>query len=122
MILLAALFAALPFAATAQTDLTVETVRESPLSKDDMWHNLRRWVSLTFDRSDVIDMEDADRGTMIVKWACPVKVASEFIDPVVSATYQIDVRDGKYRVRCLAPKVSFRIVRPAGFDEYMPLN
>lgn len=122
MILLAALFAALPFAATAQTDLTVETVRESPLSKDDMWHNLRLWVSLTFDRSDVIDMEDADRGTMIVKWACPVKVASEFIDPVVSATYQIDVRDGKYRVRCLAPKVSFRIVRPAGFDEYMPLN
>ena len=117
-----AVFAALPFAASAQSDKVVETIRESPLSKDDMWHNLRRWVSLTFDRSDVIDMEDAGRGTMIVKWACPVKVASEFIDPVVSATYQIDVREGRYRVRCLAPKISFRIVRPAGFDEYMPLN
>lgn len=117
-----AVFAALPFAASAQSDKVVETVRESPLSKDDMWHNLRRWVSLTFDRSDVIDMEDAGRGTMIVKWACPVKASSEFIDPVVSETYQIDVREGRYRVRCLAPKISFRIVRPAGFDEYMPLN
>lgn len=117
-----AVLAGLPFAASAQSDKVVEIVRESPLSKDDMWHNLRRWVSLTFDRSDVIDMEDAGRGTMIVKWACPVKAASEFIDPVVSATYQIDVREGRYRVRCLAPKISFRIVRPVGFDEYTPLN
>lgn len=122
IILMTALFAAMPLAAASEQDQSVETIRESPLSKDDMWHNLRRWVSLTFDRSDVIDMEDAGRGTMIVKWACPVKIASEFIDPVVSATYQIDVREGKYRVRCLAPKISFRIVRPSGFDDYTPLN
>ncbi len=122
IILMTALFAAMPLAAASEQDQSVETIRESPLSKDDMWHNLRRWVSLTFDRSDVIDIEDAGRGTMIVKWACPVKIASEFIDPVVSATYQIDVREGKYRVRCLAPKISFRIVRPSGFDDYTPLN
>ena len=121
LILLAIVLAIMP-PAVAQTEFAAETIGKSTLSKDDMWHNLRLWVSLTFDRSDVIDMEDAGHGTMVVKWACPVKVSSEFIEPVVSATYLIDVRDGRYRVRCLSPKVTFNIVRPSGFDDYTPLT
>lgn len=88
------------------------------LSQKDQWHNLRRWVSLTFDRSNVIDMEDAERGTMIIKWSCPVQLPSEFIAATVQLTYVIDVRDGKYRLQKLNPRVSYQMMRPDFTSEF----
>jgi hypothetical protein len=90
----------------AATTLSVETpiVGTSDLTKAQMWHNLRQWVSLTFENKDVIDMEDAETGTMILKWMCPVKQRSSFIVSNVSATYVIDIRDGKYRVMLHSPR------------------
>lgn len=82
------------------------------LSKDEQWHNLRKWVSLTFDRSNVIDMEDAGRGTMIIKWSCPVSMPSDFVAANVIMTYVIDVRDGKYRLQRVNPRVSYQYSRP----------
>lgn len=109
--------------ATAQSRATtlpdaIETLQIglTDLTQKEQWHNLRRWVSLTFDRSNVIDMEDADRGTMIIKWSCPVQVPSDFINASVHMTYVIDVRDGKYRIERLNPRVSYQINRPDIYD------
>ena len=96
---------------------TVQTAHTS-LTREEQWHNLRRWVSLTFDRSNVIDMEDAERGTMIIKWSCPVQIPSDFINASVQLTYVIDVRDGKYRIQRLNPRVSYQILRPDVYDGF----
>lgn len=87
-------------------------IGQTELSKNDQWHNLRRWVSLTFDRSNVIDMEDAERGTMIIKWSCPVAMSSDYVSAAVSMTYVIDVRDGKYRLQRLNPRITYQLARP----------
>lgn len=88
------------------------------LSKADQWHNLRKWVSLTFDRSNVIDMEDAERGTMVIKWSCPVAMPSDFVTANVMMTYVIDVRDGKYRLERINPRVSYQFSRPDAGDYF----
>lgn len=93
-------------------------IGQTPLSKNDQWHNLRRWVSLTFDHSNVIDMEDAERGTMIIKWSCPVAMSSEYVGAAVAMTYVIDVRDGKYRLQRLNPRVIYQFSRPDTADYF----
>lgn len=112
----------MPKMAFAQTvenyELAEYQIGSTALSKDDQWHNLRRWVSLTFDRSNVIDMEDSQRGTMVIKWSCPVVSPSEFVSASVMMTYVIDVRDGKYRIQRINPRVSFQITRPDFADFY----
>lgn len=122
LIISAALLVA-PLKAEAQ-----QTAEDSPmvelqtgrtdLTKNDQWHNLRRWVSLTFDHSNVIDMEDAERGTMIIKWSCPVVMPSDFLVATVSMTYVIDVRDGKYRIQRVNPRVNYQAIRPEVADFY----
>ncbi len=108
----------LPSLAQSRTteSLSEATVATTPLSKDDQWHNLKKWVSLTFDKSNVIDMEDPDRGTMIIKWSCPVKLDSEYISANAIMTYVIDVRDGKYRLQRINPRISFQFTRPDLYD------
>lgn len=91
---------------------------QTGLTQKEQWHNLRRWVSLTFDRSNVIDMEDAERSTMIIKWSCPVQIPSDFINATVQLTYVIDVRDGKYRIQRLNPRVNYQMLRPDVYDSF----
>ena len=93
-------------------------VSQSPLSKSDQWHNLKRWVALTFDNSNVIDMEDEQRGTMVIKWSCPVKLDSECINATAISTYLIDVRDGKYRLQRINPRISFQFIKPDVYEEF----
>lgn len=103
---------------TAMTGTATETIAATELSQKEQWHNLKRWVALTFDKSDVIDMEDAERGTMVIKWSYPVKFDSDFISAAVTATYLVDVRDGKYRLKKISPRVSFQFMRSPIMDEY----
>ena len=118
------MLAALAFDSSAQLPST-ESLSESivintPLSKDDQWHNLKKWVSLTFDNSSVIDMQDEQRGTMIIKWSCPVKLESDFVNANVISTYVIDVRDGKYRLQRINPRISFYFNRSDIYDTLDP--
>lgn len=108
-------------AQTPSTESLSETVViTTPLSKNDQWHNLKKWVSLTFDSSSVIDMQDDERGTMIIKWSCPVKLESEYISANVISTYVIDVRDGKYRLQRINPRISFQFSRPDVYETLDP--
>ena len=93
-------------------------ISSTTLSKQDQWHNLRRWVALTFDNSNVIDMEDPERGTMVIKWSCPIKLDSECIGATAVSTYVIDVRDGKYRLQRINPRISFQFSRPDIYEEF----
>lgn len=98
--------------------IEAEHIGRTDLSQKDQWHNLRRWVSLTFDRSNVIDMEDAERGTMVIKWSSPVALPSEYVSASVQMTYLIDVRDNKYRLRRINPSVSYQFMRPDIYDSF----
>ncbi|MDE5555171.1 MAG: hypothetical protein K2J10_08325 [Muribaculaceae bacterium] len=112
------------FLADAQTpsteSLSETIVATTPLSKNDQWHNLKKWVSLTFDNSSVIDMQDEGRGTMIIKWSCPVKLESDYISANAISTYVIDVRDGKYRLQRINPRISFQFSRPDVYESLDP--
>ncbi len=100
------------------TEIEGISINRTDLSRKDQWHNLKRWVSMTFDRSNVIDMEDAERGTMIIKWSCPVQLPSDFVSAIVQQTYVIDVRDGKYRLQKVNPRVSYQFSRPDLYEDY----
>lgn len=115
------LYAVYVEAQTPSTESLSETIVVStPLSKNDQWHNLKKWVSLTFDNSGVIDMQDEERGTMIIKWSCPVKLESEYISASAISTYVIDVRDGKYRLQRINPRISFQFSRPDIYETLDP--
>lgn len=103
---------------TSSTSLEGTTICRTDLSQKDQWHNLRRWVALTFDRSNAIDMEDAERGTMVIKWNCPVQLPTEFISATVQLTYVIDVRDGKYRLQKLSPRVSYQFLHSGLYEDF----
>lgn len=102
----------------AATELRTESIAHTPLSKNDQWHNLKKWVALTFDNSSVIDMEDPERGTMVIKWSCPVAMPSDFVGATAVMTYVIDVRDGKYRVQRLNPRIVYQLSRPDIYDDF----
>ncbi len=120
-IILAALLSAV--ATQAQTlphDLSEIHTAATPLSRTDQWHNLKLWVALTFDNSNVIDMQDPERGTMVIKWSCPIKMKSDCISATATATYVIDVRDGKYRLQRINPRIVFQFTRPDIYAEIDP--
>lgn len=73
---------------------------------------------MTFDNSSVIDMADEGRGTMVIKWSCPVKMNSDFVSATVTSAYVVDVRDGKYRLQKLNPRISYQISRLDIYDEF----
>lgn len=87
--------------------LTETTVSATTLSREQQWRNLKLWVSMTFDKSDVIDMEDSASGTMVIKWAYPVNLKSESVRASAFMTYVVDVKDGKYRIQRLNPHILF---------------
>lgn len=80
---------------------------------------LRRWVALTFDRSDVIDMADDKRGTMVLKWSAPLPQSSKWLNAVLTETCVIDIRpNGRYRLQVFSPRISFGFTEAASlFDE-----
>lgn len=109
------------FAQTRTSEsLSETTIATTPLSKEEQWHNLKKWVALTFDNSNVIDMEDPQRGTMIIKWSCPVKLESDYIAANAILIYVIDVRDGKYRLQRVNPRIGFQFAHPDIYENLDP--
>lgn len=78
-----------------------EEVVTTDLSKVVLWINLKKWISSSFSSyQHVVDMEDKEAGVIIIKWKSSLKYpASTNWSAQYEATYQIDVRDGKYRIK-----------------------
>ena len=78
-----------------------EEVVTTDLSKVVLWINLKKWISSSFSSyQHVVDMEDKEAGVIIIKWISSLKYpASTNWSAQYEATYQIDVRDGKYRIK-----------------------
>ena len=71
------------------------------LSKSVLWINLKKWISSTFSSyKHVVDMEDKDAGIVVVKWNSNLENPySKYWSAQYEATYQIDVRENKYRIK-----------------------
>lgn len=90
-------------------------------TKAEMMSRLRRWVALTFERSDVIDMQDERAGTMVLKWSAPLPQASKWLTATLSETCVIDVSDdGRWRMQVYAPRVTWATTETA--DVYNELG
>lgn len=78
-----------------------EEVVETNLSKDIMWGNLKKWASTQFNKYKyAVDLEDKETGCFIIKWSSSfASNTSNNVSLTASATYQIDVKDNKYRIR-----------------------
>ena len=78
-----------------------EEVVPSNLSQPILWINLKKWISSSFSKYNyVVDIEDKDAGLMIVKWSAgPYHSFSMYTAITFQATFQIDVRDKKYRIK-----------------------
>lgn len=78
-----------------------EEIVTSNLSQQVLWLNLRKWVSSSFNKYKyVVDIEDKDAGLMIVKWSVgQYNSFSMYTAITFQATFQIDVRDKKYRIK-----------------------
>lgn len=78
-----------------------EEVVPSDQSKAILWINLKKWVSSNFSSyQHVVDMEDKDAGIMIIKWnSGQESPSSSYWTVQYNATYQIDVRENKYRIK-----------------------
>jgi len=84
-----------------------EEIVETNFSKDEMWINLKKWVATEFTTYKfVVDLEDKDAGVMIIKWGSTA-YSSVFSNVYIAskATYQIDVKDNKYRIKITNPRV-----------------
>lgn len=91
-----------------------EEIVESNLTKDEMWINLKKWVATEFTTYKfVVDLEDKEAGVMIIKWGS-TQNSSVFPHFYITskASYQIDVKDNKYRIKISNPRV---IVDPADY-------
>jgi len=77
-----------------------EEINYLKLSKAELWQNLRAWVSRSFSTRFVIDTEDKEVGRMIVKFTSNTKedALSGFYFNL-NSTLQIDVREGRYRIK-----------------------
>lgn len=71
------------------------------LSKTELWLNVKKWISSNFSSyKHVVDVEDKDAGILVVKWNSDVENPySRYWTAQYEATYQIDVRDNKYRIK-----------------------
>ena len=78
-----------------------EEVVSVELSKAVLWVNLKKWISSNFSSyKHVVDMEDKDAGVLVVKWnTAEEHPYSSYWSARYEATYQIDVRDNKYRIK-----------------------
>lgn len=78
-----------------------EEVVTSDLSKVVLWINLKKWISSSFSSyQHVVDMEDKEAGVLMIKWTSSLQYpVSTNWSTQYEATYQIDVRDGKYRIK-----------------------
>ena len=83
------------------TGFEYEEVLPVNLSKAVLWINLKKWVSSNFSSyKHVVDMEDKDAGILIVKWnSNKENPYSSHWSAQYEATYQIDVRENKYRIK-----------------------
>lgn len=87
-------------------------------SRQEMMSRLRRWVALTFEHSDVIDMVDEAAGTMVLKWSAPVQQPSQWLAAVLSETCVIDVADGgAWQLLIYAPRLSWGLTETAAMLE-----
>ena len=78
-----------------------EEVVPSNIPQPVMWLNLKKWVSSSFNKYKyVVDIEDKDAGLMIIKWSAgPYHSFSMYTAITFQATFQIDIRDKKYRIK-----------------------
>lgn len=81
--------------------IQAEEVVETNCSKDIMWVNLKKWASTQFNKYKyAVDLEDKEAGCFIVKWSSSfASKTSNYVSLTASATYQIDVKDNKYRIK-----------------------
>ena len=78
-----------------------EEIVPTNLSQSIMWLNLKKWVSSSFDKYNyVVDIEDKDAGLMIVKWSAGQYHSFSIYTAITfQATFQIDIRENKYRLK-----------------------
>lgn len=78
-----------------------EEVVPSNIPQSVMWLNLKKWVSSSFNKYKyVVDIEDKDAGLMIIKWSAGVYHSFSIYTAITfQATFQIDIRDAKYRIK-----------------------
>ena len=78
-----------------------EEVVSSNIPQSILWINLKKWVSSSFNKYEyVVDVEDKDAGLMIIKWSSgPYHSYSMYTAITFHATFQIDIRDKKYRIK-----------------------
>ena len=78
-----------------------EEVVPSNIPQSVMWLNLKKWVSSSFNNYKyVVDIEDKDAGLMIIKWSAgPYHSFSMYTAITFQATFQIDIREKKYRIK-----------------------
>lgn len=76
-----------------------QEVIETGMTKKDMWINLKKWVSSTFNSYEhVVDLEDEEAGVISVKWKNRVGLnSSKYIKILASSTIKVDVKENKYR-------------------------
>ncbi|MDE6271010.1 MAG: hypothetical protein K2M12_09195 [Muribaculaceae bacterium] len=110
------------FPIAPQPESTVHgTAADSP-SKQELLSRLRRWVALSFDRSDVVDLIDPEAGTVVLKWSAPLQQPSEWLAPALSETCVIDVRyGGAWRMQIYSPRISWSIPETVGMLDEMGL-
>lgn len=86
----------------------------SDASKAELMSRVKRWVALTFDRSDVIDLADPAAGTVVLKWSVPLQQPSQWLAATLSETCVIDMRDdGKWRLQVYSPHISWTATEAA---------
>ena len=78
-----------------------EEVVPSNIPQSVMWLNLKKWVSSSFNKYKyVVDIEDKDAGLMIIKWSAGAYHSFSIYTAITfQATFQIDIRDAKYRIK-----------------------
>jgi hypothetical protein len=78
-----------------------EEVVPSNIPQSVMWLNLKKWVSSSFNKYKyVVDIEDKDAGLMIIKWSAGAYHSFSMYTAITfQATFQIDIRDKKYRIK-----------------------
>lgn len=77
----------------------VKDIVETGMSKNDMWINLKKWVSSSFNSYEhVVDVEDEKLGIFVIKWKNVIYLnSSEYVKLIASSTIKIDVKENKYR-------------------------
>lgn len=95
--------AALPQRVTKSEEF--KEVIETKISKDQMWINLKKWVSSNFaNYKYVVDMEEKVAGLMVIKWntilpAIPnnYSMSKGYLSFSMESSITIEVKENKYR-------------------------